>query len=457
MSTSINNAARPRFTLSWRSAFVLSLGGTLLVTVSLGAMASDIGVTSIIAWSLTALAGFLTCLLLAKLATRYPWKTGGASAYIYEGFKHVSPLIGALAAWSYWVAWIPGVAVNLTLAATYLKATFFPGANIFFLTLLLFVFLYLLNYFGLPASALFSSLAALCAILPLLLIVIVACIHPNRWHLEQLTPLIHYSFSWQSLFSLWKWMFVAAWSAYGAEMIATIVRELRYPQQDGAKAIHLAAIASLLAFTLLPIILLALVGVSGLTRDPEVVFLTVAHSLFGPFGSAIISMMLIAALVLGAQIFVISSSRALYQMSLDGLIHSGYSKTNRYGVPIGSIGWDALITLTLLLIFQGDIINVVAAANVGYLIVFILLPAAYLLLQKQGARKGRSPHVLTVVAITLLIFNSMLLLLGGLQWGFMVTGIGLLLVTGYIPCYLFLHKEKYSKLKTFIVTLIPRH
>lgn len=87
--------------ISWRAAFVLSLGGALLVVVALGAMAAEIGAASLLVWSGTVVVGTLQCLLLAELASRFPHKLGGASAYVHEGFKHLSPLFGAAATWGY--------------------------------------------------------------------------------------------------------------------------------------------------------------------------------------------------------------------------------------------------------------------------------------------------------------------------------------------------------------------
>lgn len=36
--------------ISWRAAFILSFGGALLVTVSLGPMAAEIGAASLLIW-----------------------------------------------------------------------------------------------------------------------------------------------------------------------------------------------------------------------------------------------------------------------------------------------------------------------------------------------------------------------------------------------------------------------
>ena len=50
---------------SWRSAFIVSLGGSLLVAVSLGPMAADLGPASVVVWTFTAVIGVLQCLLIA--------------------------------------------------------------------------------------------------------------------------------------------------------------------------------------------------------------------------------------------------------------------------------------------------------------------------------------------------------------------------------------------------------
>ncbi len=431
-----------RRVISWRSAFILSLGGALLVTVSLGPMAAEIGVASLLVWGVTVLIGTVQCLLLAELAGRFPAKVGGAPAYIYEGFKSRSPLFGAAAAWGYWVAWIPGVAVNLTLAATYIRAAFLPQVNVLVPTLLLAIGLYALNTLGLRPGVWFSGVMAACALLPLLIILIAPFFHPGMWQPGNLAPLLPENLSWFALGTwalLVKWAFVAVWSSYDAEMVTSVVGELRDPRREVRGAVAATSAATALAFVLVPLALLGIVGIEGLSKDPYVAFLTAAAAVFGVAGGQIVAIMLIGALVLGAEMFIISSSRALYQMSKDGLTLQGYGRRNRNGVPVGSVGWDAAITVFLLAVFRGDIVSVVAAANVGYLVVFTLLPPAYILIRRrneptQGVHLA-APFV--PIAALLGLFNGVLLIVGGIQWGPGVAGVGALLTLTFLPFYLF--------------------
>jgi amino acid transporter len=437
----VGEVARPRRAISWRSAFILSLGGALLVTVALGSMAAEIGVASLLVWTGTVLIGTLQCLLLAELASRFPQKVGGAPAYTHEGFRQISPLFGAVATWGYWVAWIPGVAVNLTLAATYIEARFLPGINTLALTLALALGLYALNALGLRPSVWLSGILALCALLPLAIILAAPLFRPMLWHGAHFSPLLPDGLGWSSGATwalLAKWAFVAVWSSYGAEMVATIVGELRDPRRDVPRAIGAASAATTLAFVLVPVVLLGIIGVEGLTHDPYVAFLTAAQAIFGAGGATLVAVMLIAALILGAEVFIISSSRALYQLSKDGLAMQGYGRLNRHGVPVGSVAWDAAITLLLLAIFRSDIVRVVAAANVGYLVVFILLPLAYVLVRRRAQARApfQLPAVFVPVALAIAAFNAILFMVGGFQWGVEVMGIGVALTLTFLPFYL---------------------
>jgi amino acid transporter len=307
------------------------------------------------------------------------------------------------------------------------------------------VLLYTANYFGVRLAVWTSGVMALCALTPLTIILTASLVRDGGWrasffsfggdgHAAALaaTPL-----------SFAKWMFVAVWSSYAGEMAATLTGELRDRARDTARVIVLAGFVTFVAFAIVPVVLVGAVGADALANDPYVVFLTAARGIFGARGSAVISIMLIAALLCGAQLFVISSSRALYQLSRDNLAFRSWSRLNRYGVPVGSLGWDAAVTVSLVAIFRERVVDVVAAANVSYLLVFVLLPWTYLHVSaRERSHDGEFAlrRVGVPIARGVLLLNAALLIVGGVQWGLVVTIVGAGLALMGVPVYLFLDR-----------------
>ncbi len=378
-------------TVTWRSSFIVALGAALLVTVSLGPMAQELGTVSPFIWLAAAVVGALQCVLLARLAARLSNRAGGTATYTHSAVGESLPILGAVSSWSYWFAWTPGIAVNLILAATYLRETIWHGLGTLPFALILGGLLYVVNALGLRASMRVAGIAALTATVPLAAILIGALLQPSLVHVSRLYPVEIPGHSWGSM-STWglltKWFFVTAWSAYGAEMASTVVAEMRDADNRAARALHVAGGVGLVSFGLIPFLMLALVGVRGLTEDPFATFLPVADAVFGSTGRAVVGVTLTAALILGAQAFIVGSSRTIYQMTRDGYMPRQFAQTNRRGVPVGSMLWDGTVIVTLLLIFGTNVINVVAAANVGYLLVFVLMPIAFILLERKSRSDG---------------------------------------------------------------------
>ena len=419
-------------TSSWWTAVVVATGGSLMVTVAIGPMAVEIGNVAVWVLIVTAAIGGLQCLLVAELATRFPGRAGGTPQYAYRAVRGGSHSVGALSAWCYWFAWTPGIAVNLILAATYLKAVLWPAVNPLLLACLIGAALYLVTALGLRLSTVVSSVLALVAVGVLVVIIAGPAIRPGVFHLGEVFPTALPASAPQDFGSvlglILKWAFVATWSSYVAEMASTVCAEIRRPGRHMARAMSVSAVVCVIVFSAVPIALFGLVGVQGIQQDPFEVFATAGGIVLGPDGRLLVGLGLAAVLVLGAEVFIIGSSRTIYQMAQDGHLPRIFAKINRWGAPVGSIAWDAVVIGVMLLVFGTQVVSVVAAANVGYLIVFVLLPIAYLMLRRhpggnpEGLRLGR-PFV--AVAVLLLLFNAVLLVFGGAQWGLQVVLVGL--------------------------------
>lgn len=461
MSATTLNAASPpatptlQRTVTWKSSFVVSLGGCLLVATSLGAIAGDLGPASAFVWTVTVLVGILQCLMIAEMASMFPNKSGGTSVYTHEAFRKW-PMVGAIANWGYWCGWVPVIPVNLIIAAGYLKS-FIPGLTdnqILIIAIVMAATLYVLNWIGLKPGVWSSAVMAFCAIGPLAVIVLSPVFLPHLFHASNVFPFRPLHGSWHSGASwmrIFKWMFVAMWSSYAMETASTTIAELKDPHRDGPKAITAASIGGLVAYGVLPFMMLAIVGVSVLTQDASVAFLPAAQAIFGHLGGIVVSIMLIAALLLGAQSSIIGSSRAMYQMTHDGQMIKQFGGINRFGVPVGSIVVDASVTFAMLLIFRGNIVNLIAASNVGYLIVFLLLVPAFIILrrtQPDTPRPFKLPDLFVPIAVLITVFNLCLMFIGGPQWdatpvatvhgvNLTVMGVGIAIMLLLFPFYLY--------------------
>ncbi|MGW4158154.1 APC family permease [Streptomyces sp. NPDC004788] len=429
-------------TSSWLTAVLVATGGSLMVVVSLGAMAAELGNVSIWVWIVTAAVGGAQCLLIAELASRFPERAGGTAQFAYRVRAQGSPTMGALSAWCYWFAWTPGIAVNLILAATFLRDQWLPGVSPVVLALAIAAVLYFITALGLKLSTVINGVLALVAVAVVLVVVLCPVARPHSSDLSQAFPSVLPAETgakdgfWAQLALIAKWSFVATWSSYAAEMASTVCAEIRQPERTMKRVMSTSAIICFVAFGAVPIAMFALSGVDGIQADPFEVFAHAGNVLLGSTGEIFVQLGLTAVLILGAETFIIGSSRTIYQMAQDGHLPSAFGKINKRGAPVGSIAWDAVVIGLLLIVFGTNVVDVVAAANFGYLAVFVLLPIAYLMMRKHPAgrpgsfRLGRYARPLAVV---LCAVNVVLLVFGGTQWGGSVLLIGVCVSLVILP------------------------
>ncbi len=441
--------------VSWKSAAVISMGGSILVAVSLGPMAADLGAASVFIWILTALIGVANCLMICEMSGMFPHKSGGGAVYAHEAFKKKSPFPGAIAAWGYWLGWIPVIPVNLVLIAGYLKGTVMPNANVAIVAGVLALALYGANYFGLKPGVWMSVAMAVFAMGPLLVIALSPIYRAHLFSWANILPFIPLKGSWSSGASwllMIKWAFIAVWSSYAFESASTVVAELKNPHRDAPKAMIAASLVGMFAYGVVPFVLLGIVGVDTLTKDPQVAFLPAATAIFGKGGATVVVVMLIAALLLGAQTAIIGSSRTVYEMSKDGTMIKQFGHLNPFGVPDRGMFWDCFITLLLLVVFKDNVINMVGASTIGYLLVWMILPIAYILLRRDAAHADRPfklPAFFVPLAALFAVFNTVLLFVGGFQWGgWAITQpfvMGFLIMFTFVPFYLIRRAQDKAK------------
>lgn len=434
-STFPSTSELPR-TLSWHYAVVTGLGAAILIVVSFGPMAAEIGNLSLVVWPLTAAVGALQCLLLAELTSRFPNRAGGVAQFGYRAVPGGSLMLGAASSWAYWFAWTPGIAAHLILVVTYVRDVFWADVNTFALALAIGIVLYAINSAGLRYSMFLNVALAVCSFTPLLLILVGTLAQPSVFDVNRIWPLATPDDGGSLVLALLKWTFVAAWAAYGAEMVATVCSETRDAARRIPRALGLSSVVCLASFTLVPLTVFGSTNGDSGTAEGLLAFVPAVENLLGSSGPKIIGLMFICALLLSAQVFIIGSSRTIYQMARDGHIPRVFCRTNKRGAPIGSLAFDVVVIVIMLAIFGTNVVNVIASAAVGYLVVFLLLPLAYIVLRRSRGQDRDTFQLRrggVALATVLFVFNLIVLVVGGSRWGIEVIGVGLAITLAIVP------------------------
>src|SRR5437870_1291969 len=192
---------------NWWGAFVIGLAGTILVTGVTGPVLAGMGSAALPNFFFVTMTGWLLCLFLAELAAMLPDRSGGAPMYAQYAFQDRYPRqyhhINGVTAWMYWLGWMPVMAVNMLLTASYAVAllhippgpTFSvlgqPAVSLFTLILgaALAIALYMPAYLGIRFGAVFATVLGLLSMIPMTIIAILPVFHPASFHVGNIWPL----------------------------------------------------------------------------------------------------------------------------------------------------------------------------------------------------------------------------------------------------------------------------
>jgi amino acid transporter len=173
--------------------------------------------------------------------------------------------------------------------------------------------------------------------------------------------------------------------------------------------------------------LVGTVGQAAIVAAPYVAFVPVLQTLFGSFGSALVLIMLLSALVLSALISTADGGRALYQLARDGLTLRWLNHLNRQQVPDHGMTWDLVIQGVLMwfpylagivgftTIATNAPIVILAVSNLGYILCHVGAIGAFIILRRQQPQLAR-PFKLSSywlpLAYFLLVFNIIIIPIG---------------------------------------------
>ncbi|MPZ25693.1 MAG: amino acid permease [Micromonosporaceae bacterium] len=424
----------------------VAAGVPVLVLVSMGPVAALTGTASVAVWVVSAAVGFLMALLFAELAGTYPQVNGGVAPLSARVLGGRSRFLARAGQWSYWFGWCPAPAINGLVIAGYARQLLVPDAPSWTVVLLagaILVASVAVNRLGLRAGGRLQLLLICCVVGAVAVLFAGALLRGGGPRLGNLHPFAPPG-GWTSAggwLALAGGLFIAGWSAYAAELALTYSARYRHGVRDAVRVLVAVAGASVLAFAVVPFLLVATVGIDRVTEDPVVAFDALSRQAVGGATAAVLVLLMLA-LLLGLNLIAIASSWTLHQMARNGDAWARLGRLNRHGSPANALRFDLVVNLGLVgvvtAITGGDVstvpIALLAAANVGYFVSMCLaLAAAW-----SNHRSGPARRLITLrpglarLAPLLIGFQVVLLAAAGHAWGWRNLLVGAAVLAGVV-------------------------
>jgi amino acid transporter len=429
--------------ISWWDGVVITACMPGFILPSIGFSVSLLGGWGSVAlWLGVVTFGFLMANFYSELAAAFPHRTGGIATYIDEAVHKISRIPAVISAYGYWFGYSAVLSINGILVGSYIQAAWLTDAHVtvagqdIFAPLVgtvMLILLWAVAVAGIRPTVGITYLLGALTVLPLLIVAIAPWL-TGHMHLQNLnnttfpgggTPVVIFSFAGLGIFlAMW---YLAGWSAYAVESAAAFAPEYKNPARDVPKALRRAGLIQIVLFAIIPLSLVGTVGQDTIVKQPYVAFVPVLQTLFGSFGSTIVLIMLISALILSALISTADGGRALYQLARDGLTIKWLSFLNKRQVPENGMTWDLGVQTVIMWIpYAAGMIGfgalatnapivILAVSNLGYILCHVLAIGSYIILRIQHPELPRPFKLGTAwmpVAWFLLAFNILIIFLG---------------------------------------------
>ena len=395
-------------TMQWYDGFVIGLAGPGFILAGIAGSTLTLGpVWAATIWFLSALIGGLSAYIYAEPAAMFPDKSGGLSMFAKEGWRQHFSLAGPIATFGYWFAWSSVLAIYGGIIGTLMLSRFSPDSLAWSSPLLFMDITYprligaacilacfLFNYFGMRPAVWFSYATGIMMVLPVAALAFIPIFKGQLsnidfvWNTDTINANVEFYGGTpgmgQAIILGIVWFWVIAWSSYFPEAPATFSPEYHDTKNDTKKAVASTAVMGGLLSLLLPLTVVAAIGMDAIAADPTyIAFLTTALDVtVGTFLGAVFTVFLCAGLLLSMNTATMDGSRALYAMGKEGLTIRWLGKLNKQNVPGRAMAFDMLLNLCLVFMMP-SLLFTLLAGNIGYVLAHILALSGFLLLRRD--------------------------------------------------------------------------
>lgn len=438
-------------TMRWYDGVVIGLAnpGFLLVGLAFSIVYLG-GKWALTLWIISAIIGALQAYIYCEPAAMFPDKPGGLSVYAREGWRKHFSLAGPIAVFGYWFAWssvlaVYGSFIGLLLIGEFASAdsgiatwTWDPialstvtAAKLIGIGAIIICFVF--NVRGMRPAVGLSYVVAAMMVIPIVVIAVGAFLTGDFSNHEVGSNYVAASVEFfgdspsgfNEFALVMVWLYILGWSTYGPEAAASFAPEYKDTKNDTRKALAVTGGMNVVLACLLPIAVLGTVGYDVIVGDlTGVVYLIdVMHTIAGDGLGTVLTLCLCAGLLLSMNTATMDGSRALYALSEEGMTIKQLGVLNKHHVPARAMMLDAILNISLILIFPG-IFFILAAGNLGYMLSHVLALTGVLLLRRDRPNWPRPIRLSRFWMVLAGVF-------AGLNLLFILFGVVFLKYTGY--------------------------
>lgn len=423
--------------ISQKSATAIGLGAIIGagIFVLSGTAISLAGKYALLSFILVGVVALIVAFELGELGSIMPSVQGASYSYIRKAFGNEMGFISGLLLYFSYVSSIPVIALGFS---DYLSSLLGISDNAFKIgiTLLLIVVLAIVNILGVSKAAKVELGLVSFKIVVLVVLVSFAFLFSYSNHFANIS-----NFAALPQQASFKGVFgasVAVFFAYaGFQSISTITAEVKGGVRGAAKSIIAAVSISLTLYIVVALSLMFLAPATsyGISGDPIAYALIISNA---PLSlSILIKIGALVATTSASLAMILSSSRILHQLGLDGMLPAivgKYDKTR--DVPTNGVIISTILALPFL--FLGNIYVIASVSNFGLIFSYIMASLSIFKFRRAGMQaEFKTPYFpyLPVVAIV-----ALLLLILGMPTEALIVGVITLIVLMVV--YQFLRKEE---------------
>ncbi|MGD8188949.1 amino acid permease [Brevibacillus ginsengisoli] len=370
-----SNSHNLKRTMKERHIMMIALGGAIGAGIFKGSSSAInmAGPGVVLAYILGGIIMFFVMQGLAEMAVR------NLKARTFRDL--IEPILGGYSGyfvgWTYWIFWVCAMAAEAIAAASFLQF-WLPDQPIWVLSLIVSIFVTLLNLFSVKVFAeteyWFASIK-IAVILLFILFGLVVLLVPMGGHpaigFTNLTA--HGGFLPNGIFGIVQAMLVVVFSYGGTEMIGVTLAEAQNPEKVIPKAVR-GTFVRILSFYVLPfLVIVSLIPWNEVNAAKESPFVTVFELMGIPFVGHFMNAVMLTAVLSAMNTGMYAASRMLYTQALDGRAWRGFATLSRRHVPVNSIlaSTIAIYIGVLISFFAGSDTFEYLMASLGYTILII--------------------------------------------------------------------------------------